>query len=50
MLSGHLEYVKTNLWSFGNFVVIWYFSPRWFVVPRKIWQPCYPLPAVDLNI
>jgi hypothetical protein len=26
---GHLIY----------FVVIWYFSPFWYVVPRKIWQP-----------
>jgi hypothetical protein len=24
-----------------NLVVIWYnFSPFWYVVPRKIWQPC----------
>jgi hypothetical protein len=24
-----------------QFVVIWYISPRfWYVVPRKIWQPC----------
>jgi hypothetical protein len=23
-----------------NFVIIWYFSPVWYVVPRKIWQPC----------
>jgi hypothetical protein len=29
---GHLVY----------FVVIWYiFSHRWYIVPRKIWQPCF---------
>jgi hypothetical protein len=29
------------LWSFGNFVVIWYVnvSPFWYFVSRKIWQP-----------
>jgi hypothetical protein len=29
------------LWSSSNFVVIWYtyFSPVWYIVPRKIWQP-----------
>jgi hypothetical protein len=25
------------LWSFGIFF------PFWYVVPRKIWQPCFPL-------
>jgi hypothetical protein len=42
------------LWSFGlfyikpfsNYMVIWccdnleYFSPLWYIVSRKIWQPC----------
>jgi hypothetical protein len=35
------------LWPFGifychlvDFVVIWYIFPFWYVVPRKIWQPC----------
>jgi hypothetical protein len=29
------------LWSFGKF---WYiFSPFWYVVQRKIWQPCLHL-------
>jgi hypothetical protein len=44
MLSGHLEYFATIvyiLWAFGNFVVVWYiFPPLWYIVPRKIWQPC----------
>jgi hypothetical protein len=22
-----------------HFVVIWYISPFWYFVPRKIWQP-----------
>jgi hypothetical protein len=48
------------LWSFGifcghlvYFVVIWYilwlfgiFSPFWYVVPRKIWQPCCAVYAI----
>jgi hypothetical protein len=29
-----------SLWPFGIFKVIWHiFSPFWYVVPRKIWQP-----------
>jgi hypothetical protein len=37
LFSGHSEYftsVGYILWASGNFVVIWY------IVPRKIWQPC----------
>jgi hypothetical protein len=38
-----LEYITAVwyiLWSFGTFVVIWYnFSPLWYIVSRKIWQP-----------
>jgi hypothetical protein len=30
LFSGRLEYL----------VVIWYLSPFWYIVPRKIWQPC----------
>jgi hypothetical protein len=29
------------LWQFGIFYGhLVYFSPFWYVVPRKIWQPC----------
>jgi hypothetical protein len=37
------------LWSFGLFcgqlvyfmvIYVLYFSPFWYVLPRKIWQPC----------
>jgi hypothetical protein len=56
------------LWSFGPFydhlvyfVAIWYnlwtfgiFFPFWYVVPRKIWQPCSELHpffiASDLDV
>jgi hypothetical protein len=42
--SGHLEYFTTIeyiLWAFDNFVVVLvYLSPLWYIVPRKIWQPC----------
>jgi hypothetical protein len=35
--------IGNTLWPFGIF---WghliYFSPFWYVVPRKIWQPCSP--------
>jgi hypothetical protein len=28
------------LWSFGKFCVnLVYFSPFWYIIPRKIWQP-----------
>jgi hypothetical protein len=44
-IFGHLVY----FWSFGILLVIWYifghlvcmFFPFWYVVPRKIWQPCF---------
>jgi hypothetical protein len=38
---GHLSYLfRGNL---KYFMVIWYiFYPSWYVVPRKIWQPCWP--------
>jgi hypothetical protein len=31
------------LWPFGNLVVIRTFSPFWYIVSRKIWQPCLGL-------
>jgi hypothetical protein len=37
LFYGHWKYVMAIwciLWSFGIF------SPFWFFVPRKIWQPC----------
>jgi hypothetical protein len=40
--AGHLEYFTTIgyiLWTFGNYVVIWYIFPLWYIVPREIWQP-----------
>jgi hypothetical protein len=42
--SGHLDYFATIgyiLWELGNFVVLGYIlSPLWYIVLRKIWQPC----------
>jgi hypothetical protein len=42
--SDHLEHFTTIgyiLLAFGNFLVIWYiFPPPWYIVARKIWQPC----------
>jgi hypothetical protein len=39
----HLEYITAILYilrSFGNLLVIWHmFSPFWYIVRRKIWQP-----------
>jgi hypothetical protein len=29
------------LWHFG--IYLWSFSPFWYIVPRKIWQPCSAL-------
>jgi hypothetical protein len=30
------------LWPFGIFsTVLVHFYPFWYVVPRKIWQPCF---------
>jgi hypothetical protein len=41
---GRLEYLKaiwSILWPIGNLVAIWYiFLPLWYILPRKIWQPC----------
>jgi hypothetical protein len=31
--------IWSTLWPFGIFLVILYFSPFWYVVTRKIWQP-----------
>jgi hypothetical protein len=51
MFYGHLVYftlIWSILWSFGiclGYLV--YFSTFWYVVPRKIWQPCFP--AVPSN-
>jgi hypothetical protein len=39
------------LWAFGNFVVIWYiFSPLWYVVPRKIWQPWIAFAVFSMSL
>jgi hypothetical protein len=44
IFSGHLVYVTAIshiVWTFGiicgNLV---HFPPFWYIVPRKIWQPC----------
>jgi hypothetical protein len=42
---GHLEYttaIWSILWSFGNLHsgTLVHFPPFWYVVARKIWQPC----------
>jgi hypothetical protein len=42
---GHLEYMYGFLfflWPFGNLVLIWY------IVSRKIWQPCTSLSLIRL--
>jgi hypothetical protein len=39
---GHLENFTTIWYTFGVFgtsLVIWYISPFWYIVSRKIWQP-----------
>jgi hypothetical protein len=41
----HLEYFTviwyTYFWLFGNVLVILYIFLRfWYIVSRKIWQPC----------
>jgi hypothetical protein len=45
LYSGHLKFFTTIwyiLWAFGNFLVILaYSSPLWYIVPIKIWQPCF---------
>jgi hypothetical protein len=39
----HCQYTKAIwyvLWSFGNFVVIWYlFPPFWYIVSKKSGNP-----------
>jgi hypothetical protein len=41
---GHLVYFKAicyTLWKFGMFCgTLVNFSTFWYVVPRKLWQPC----------
>jgi hypothetical protein len=37
MFNAHLVYFQPSA-TFCDRLV--YFSPFWFVVPRKIWQPC----------
>jgi hypothetical protein len=42
ILYGHLVYFTAILWSFCMFNgYLVHFSPFWYVVARKIWQPCY---------
>jgi hypothetical protein len=46
IFCANLEYIAAIwyiLWSFGNFVAILYFFPFWYIVSRKIWQPCLSL-------
>jgi hypothetical protein len=36
---------------FGNFAAIWYiFPPFWYIVPRKIWQPCVPIVFLHMSL
>jgi hypothetical protein len=41
-IYGHLVYFRIFgryiLWLFG--IILWLFGKFWYVVPRKIWQPC----------
>jgi hypothetical protein len=51
LFYGHLVYIVAIwyiLWPFGIFTAIWYilwlfgiFFPFCYVVPIKIWQPCF---------
>jgi 4-hydroxybenzoate polyprenyltransferase len=45
ILYVHLGYsiaIWYILWPFGIIEAFWYiFRPFWYVVPRKIWQPCH---------
>jgi hypothetical protein len=35
-----VEHVECILWPYGNLVGVWFiFSPFWYIVSRKIWQP-----------
>jgi hypothetical protein len=49
ILYVHLVYfmaIGNILWPFGIFCGhLVYFSPFWYVVPRKIWQPCLEMAA-----
>jgi hypothetical protein len=38
---GHLAYF-TAIWYVGHFDI---FFPFWYVLPRKIWQPCLAIPV-----
>jgi hypothetical protein len=43
--NGHLESftaIQYMLWPFGKFSghFVAYIFPFWYVLPRKIWQPC----------
>jgi hypothetical protein len=45
ILYGHLVYFV----AIGNVVVIWYnFSPLWYIVSRKIWQPWFVLMCLEI--
>jgi hypothetical protein len=35
----HVPLFVHMIWYAKHVVVIWYFFPFWYVVPRKIWQP-----------
>jgi hypothetical protein len=46
-ISGYLVYFMALwyiLWSFGIF------SPFWYIVERKIWQPCFQFPTATCKI
>jgi hypothetical protein len=46
----HLMYFTATLhilWPFDIFYG--YFSPFWYVVPRKIWQPCFESGLCAIN-
>jgi hypothetical protein len=61
ILHVHLVYFKAVwyiLWQYGIFYsyLVYIFSPFWYVVPRKIWQPCFKcrkvkrVPSAGANI
>jgi hypothetical protein len=49
----HLAYftaIGNILWSFGIFCGhLIYFSPFWYLVPRKFWQPCFAFGPTHIN-
>jgi hypothetical protein len=52
MFYGHLATFTAIwyiLWPFGIFLVIWSVFPIWYIVERKIWQPCSNLTALTIN-